>query len=99
MIIENITHPNQEPQDGDKLKYIHSSGTIEIKTYTEPYELTQEDIADNERRWRDGELKSTDWIVSVTDHPQHREYLTYRQELRDYPEQVDFPNGDKPVKP
>ena len=52
-----------------------------------------------EREWRDGELKNSDWIVPLTDHPQHAEYLTYRQELRDYPAQADFPNGNRPVKP
>ena len=99
MIIENITNPNQEPQDGDKLKYTHPSGAIEIKTYSAPQEPTQEHIERNERQWRDAELKGTDWIVSVTDHPQHASYLVYREELRDYPSQADFPNGDRPIKP
>lgn len=99
MIIENITNPNQEPQDGDKLKYIHPSGTIEIKTYNAPQEPTQEDIENEERQWRNSELKGTDWIVSVTDHPQHASYLVYREELRDYPSQADFPNGDRPTRP
>lgn len=99
MIIENITHPNQEPQNGDKLKYTYPNGAIEIKTYTKPYELTQEDIANEERLWRNSELKGTDWIVSVTDHPQHAAYLVYREELRNYPQQADFPNGDRPTRP
>lgn len=52
---------------------------------------------DSERIWRDKELKETDWIVPVTDHPQHADYLIYREALRDYPEQVDFPNGTRPT--
>lgn len=52
-----------------------------------------------EREWRDSELFSTDWIIPVTDHPQHAAYVTYRQELRDYPSQEDFPNGTRPTKP
>jgi hypothetical protein len=99
MIIENITNPNHDPQDGDKLKYTHPSGAIEIKTYNAPQEPTQEDIENEERQWRNKELGGTDLIVSVTDHPQHAEYLTYRQELRDYPQQADFPNGERPIKP
>ena len=60
----------------------------------------QNEIKSNqERKWRDRELKNSDWIVPLTDHPQHAEYLTYRQELRDYPSQADFPNGDRPIKP
>lgn len=52
-----------------------------------------------EKTWRNGELLSTDWIVPITDHPKHAAYLVYRQELRDYPQQTDFPNGQRPVKP
>ena len=46
--------------------------------------------------WRDKELKDTDWIVAVTDHPQLAAYKTYRQELRDWPSTGDFP-GTKPT--
>ncbi len=62
-------------------------------------EPTTEEKIEEERQWRDVELKNTDWIVPVTDHPQHDAYLTYRQELRDYPSQSDFPNGTRPQKP
>lgn len=53
----------------------------------------------DERQWRDYELTSTDFIAPLTDHPKHAAYLVYRQELRDYPQQADFPNGERPVKP
>ena len=43
------------------------------------------------RSWRDNELASTDWVVPTTDHPQHAEYLVYRQALRDWPATSDFP--------
>ena len=52
-----------------------------------------------EREWRDLQLKETDYIILISDYPNHAEYITYRQELRDYPAQADFPNGDRPVKP
>ena len=55
--------------------------------------------AEEERSWRDSELQSSDFIVPLTDHPQHTAYMTYRQELRDYPLQSDFPNGTRPLKP
>ena len=42
-------------------------------------------------QWRDAELKGTDWIVPITDHPQHSSYIPYRQALRDWPSSVDFP--------
>ena len=44
------------------------------------------------KAWRDGELKLTDWIVPITDHPERASYLTYRASLRDWPATDDFPN-------
>lgn len=54
---------------------------------------------ETEKDWRNKELSSTDWIVPITDHPKNAAYLVYRQELRDYPQQEDFPSGVRPVKP
>ena len=98
MKIENLTNPNRvdNPQDGDLLKYIHNNGFTEEKYYWDPYIEPKEDV---EKRWRDSELKASDYIVPLTDHPQHTAYMTYRQELRYYPAQQDFPNGTRPVKP
>lgn len=42
--------------------------------------------------WRNSELEATDWIVPITDHPQHAAYIAYRQELRDWPNTDQFPN-------
>jgi hypothetical protein len=44
------------------------------------------------RDWRDSELVATDYIVPLTDHPQHAEYMTYRVSLRDWPSTADFPD-------
>jgi len=99
MKISNLTRPNKEPQDGDLLKYEYDDGIVEVKYYYSPVEPTVEEIADAERQWRNGELSSTDWIVPIIDHPKHSAYMTYRQELRDYPAQEDFPNGQRPIKP
>lgn len=61
-------------------------GTWELRVVTP---LTAEETG---RAWRNGELRSTDWIVSITDHPQRSSYLTYRANLRDWPSTSDFPN-------
>ena len=45
-----------------------------------------------ERTWRDQELLDTDNMVSITDHPQHSDYMTYRVALRNWPSTSDFPN-------
>ena len=53
--------------------------------------LTEDQINAIARRRRNGQLESTDWIVPVTDHPQHVSYLAYREALRDWPSTVNFP--------
>jgi hypothetical protein len=50
------------------------------------------------RKWRDTELGETDFIVPTTDYPNRDAWMTYRQELRDWPSTSDFPNT-KPTKP
>jgi len=44
------------------------------------------------KKWRNEELKKSDWIVPITDHPERASYLTYRANLRDWPSTEDFPN-------
>lgn len=101
MNIINLTEASRGEnfQDGDFIEYQYDNGTIVRKHWYAPKEPTTEEKIEEEREWRDVELKNTDWIVPVTDHPQHAAYLTYRQELRDYPSQSDFPNGTRPQKP
>ena len=59
---------------------------------------SQEEIEAEARSWRDNELQSTDYIVPITDHPSHTAFMSYREELRDWPSTDAFPNT-KPVKP
>ena len=54
-----------------------------------PAEPTAEEAA---RQWRDMELGGSDYIVPLTDHPQHAAYMTYRVALRDWPSTADFPD-------
>lgn len=53
-----------------------------------PAEPTAEEAG---RMWRDRELKATDYIVPLSDHPQRAAYMTYRTELRDWPSTSNFP--------
>lgn len=78
---------------GVSIGYSYANGI-----FTAPVK-TLEEKTDEEKKWRDYELKGSDYIVPLTDHPQHAAYMTYRQELRDYPAQSDFPNGQRPIKP
>ena len=57
-----------------------------------------EEIENENRRWRNNELVSTDFIAQTPDYPNRNAWLTYRQELRDWPSTADFPET-KPTKP
>ena len=59
---------------------------------------SQEEIDGEARAWRDYELQSTDYIVPITDHPSHTAFMSYREELRDWPSTDAFPDT-KPIKP
>jgi len=45
------------------------------------------------RDWRNQELSATDYIVPLTDHPDHAATLAYRVALRDWPSTSDFPDA------
>ena len=100
MKTKNLTNPERinNFEHNDLIQYTYDSGAIEVKTY-QIFTQTVEEKSIEEKHWRDNELQKTDYIVAVTDHPNYTEYITYRQELRDYPAQQDFPNSDRPVKP
>ena len=66
--------------------------------FTAPVKTLEEKTAE-EKQWRDSELQASDFIVPLTDHPKHAAYIVFRQELRDYTSQSDFPNGERPAKP
>ena len=55
--------------------------------------------ADQVRAERDSKLAATDWMA-LSDNTLTAEWATYRQALRDVPDQVGFPeNVDWPVEP
>lgn len=92
MEIINLTRPGEQPQAGDKIRKVFANGSYEESFYVDLSKKVISNVELNGREWRDAELEHTDWIVSVTDHPQHAAYLTYRQALRDWPSTEDFPD-------
>ena len=92
--IENLTDSSrQNPIQGDKIKIINNTtGSIKIKSYNEPYIKTQDDLNLEAREWRNQELNTTDYILPLTDHPDHAAKLAYRAALRDWPSTSDFPD-------
>ena len=69
--------------------YSHAEIVLEAPTPTEA------EIAQTARDWRNAELKATDYIVQIPDHPEKAAYTTYRVALRDWPSTSDFP-GTRP---
>ena len=53
---------------------------------------TADELASDARDWRNQELISSDWVIPLTDHPQHAAYVAYRKKLRDWPSTADFPS-------
>ena len=86
MGISNLTNPGKEPVEGDEL--VKNENGLIIK-WTQGKISTAEETA---RSWRDQELQATDFISTITDHPQHAAYKTYRTKLRDWPSTSDFPD-------
>ena len=87
--MKNLTNPDKDPVEGDFVEQdIVGGGTIEFQWHENvPY--TAEESA---RLWRDLQLKESDWIIPITDHPQYAAYKTYRTKLRDWPSTSDFPD-------
>lgn len=70
----------------------------EYNTSTSTFTKSQNEIIEDARIWRDAEIKATDFIVPLTDFPNHTAWITYRQTLRDWTTTEDFPNT-KPTAP
>ena len=85
---------------GDIIKFtLHNGGTVN-KTIIEEGVMvddpTEEEIegatlAIEAKRWRDQELKNTDTLSLLADHPNNTNILSYRKELRDWPNTSKFP--------
>lgn len=77
------------------LTVIYDDGKHKAETAGVIYKKTKDVI---ERDWRDSELARTDVLMAVGDYPNKEALEIYRQSLRDYPSQPDFPNGTRPVE-
>lgn len=78
----------------------------------DPPPASYEELAAIERAWRDGQLASSQWLVTrhrdeldiamptTLNNAQYTELLNYRQALRDWPESDLFPSAiDRPAAP
>ena len=53
--------------------------------------LSAAEVAVTAKDWRNKELKSSDWIVQIPDHPEKAAHTAYREKLRDWPSTSEFP--------
>ena len=87
---------NIKDADGNITNTISADAEF-VEANFEHYELyvaptSAEPTAEEEARmWRDVKLSATDYIVPLTDHPQHADYLSYRILLRNWPSTDSFP--------
>lgn len=90
----------------------HDSGGLPILIDPPVVELTADQLAANERAWRDAEVSSTEWLVTrhrdeqdmqlatTLTAEQFAALLVYRQALRDWPQTEVFPDSaQRPVAP
>ena len=85
--------------DGVGVGWIDNAGVFEPPA---PAPLTDDQIAYNERGWRDAELRSADVeILKLEDAgASATSWRSYRQLLRDWPTDPDFPSAAyRPVQP
>jgi hypothetical protein len=98
MHVINITRPNEEPQEGDWVRYVYDNGdTVEKQYHTPPSpevvaERNHKIKLDNEKAWRNSELAKTDLLILLPDYPYKEQLTVYRQALRDWPSTTDFPD-------
>ena len=85
---------------GDIIKFTLHKNSIEIyKTiveedviiYPTEEEIKNATLAIEAREWRNEELKNTDILSLLADHTNNANILSYRQELRDWPNTNNFP--------
>jgi hypothetical protein len=91
------------PPSGESVSSKQTATKAEDGLWYRDYEVrnyTTEEKSTQERSWRDSELRTADIdILKAEDNAVDTSSLrTYRQVLRDYPQQVDFPNGTRPVR-
>tara|TARA_B100001250_G_scaffold328751_1_gene293328 strand:- start:57 stop:470 length:414 start_codon:yes stop_codon:yes gene_type:complete len=59
--------------------------------------LSENEIKEKARSWRNSALRETDKFVSVTDHPDHAKIIAYRSALRAWPEDTENFPDKRPV--
>ncbi|ASI93596.1 hypothetical protein [Vibrio rotiferianus] len=98
----NDVEVSEKPQNGEQYveeRWVNGRCAVRIEaTATTPEQRTQQKI-EEEKAWRNQELAYIDSQSYGESFPYFTQVEDYKQALRDYPMQPDFPYGDRPVRP
>jgi hypothetical protein len=89
--VNNLTNPGQPPVTGDTIQTVGNTYSV-IEQFYAPVSPTTAEVEDGARQWRDSELFATDYVVPLSDFPERPSYMTYREELRNWPSTPAFPD-------
>jgi len=87
----NLTSPGQTPVIGDLITRTGANYSI-TEEYHGPREVIEQTDEQVAKEWRNAELRATDYIVPLSDHPSRTATMAYRTALRDWPSTSDFPD-------
>lgn len=84
--------PERTPEVGEHAKYVQGDRVWFGEYHPIPVYTDQETAEILARSWRNSELSATDYVVPLSDHPQHAAYLAFRVALRNWPNTEAFPD-------
>ncbi|MFH4600084.1 phage tail assembly chaperone [Vibrio diabolicus] len=108
MIVETLLDLERKPiqaipENDGYIKERHLNGQllsrVTVQAPTPPTPEQTEINVQAEKAWRDGELDYVDSKNYGESFPYFTQVEDYKQALRDYPMQPDFPYGERPVRP
>ncbi|WP_411063248.1 phage tail assembly chaperone [Vibrio rotiferianus] len=108
MIVETLLDLERKPiqaipENAGYIKERHLSGQLlsrmTVQAPTPPTPEQTEIKAQAEKAWRNEEIDYVDSKNYGSSFPYFTQVEDYKQALRDYPIQPDFPYGDRPVRP
>jgi len=92
---DEVVKPRRKPKAGEWCRATNEHG-ITFKQFHLVILTANQIKTNNETMWVNFELDRTTELVKIPDDPLLNETIIYRQELRDYKNSSQFPNGDRP---
>lgn len=93
---------SDKPSNGEvytEKRYVDGQLAVEIHTQASTPEFRLMTKQQEERDWRNSEISIVSRMLQELGNPYTQDLQYYMQQLRDYPQQEDFPNGTRPERP